>query len=204
MSTTASPYGLVPVKRADGMPYAGAQDAFKIIPAGIARNMGYGSIVFLNAGYVELSTDTGSANNGNNFGGAQDVGAIGVFVGCEYINAQGQLIFSQSYPSGTANATAYVVTDPSVTFQAQSVAAITQVELGHNVSLSAGPNALTSINTTTGKSTMAVSDSGTATAAFKVVGFSTKAGSEVGDAKTDILVKFNPVYHAFASGIVGV
>ena len=204
MSTTASPYGLVPVKRADGMPYAGAQDAFKIIPAGIAQNMGYGSIVFLNAGYVELSTDTGSANNGNNFGGAQDVGAIGVFVGCEYINAQGQLIFSQYYPSGTDNATAYVITDPSVTFQVQADGAIAQAALGHNAPLTGAQHATTSGSTTTGKSNIQLdATTATATKSFKVIGFVTKSGSAIGDAYTDVLVKINAPYHQYGTGIVG-
>tara|TARA_R100000935_G_C2753718_1_gene130736 strand:- start:103 stop:717 length:615 start_codon:yes stop_codon:yes gene_type:complete len=204
MATTAAPYGLVPVRKADGSPYSGARDAFLIIPAGIAQNIGYGSIVFLNAGFVELSVKSGSANNANNFGGAASVGAIGVFVGCEYVNSEGQLIFAQSYPSGQANATAFVITDPGVTFQAQAAGAIAQVALGHNIPLSGNPNALTSINTTTGKSTMALGASATTTQGFKIVGFSTKAGSEIGDARTDVLVKFNPDYHAFAAGIVGV
>lgn len=204
MAATASPYGLVPVKNADGSAYNGARDAFLIAPTGLANNIGYGSVVFLSAGFVKLSLDQGAANNATNFGGATNVGALGVFVGCEYINAQGQLIFDQHYPANQLNATAYVVTDPGATFQVQSVAAITQAELGHNCHLSADPDALTSINTTTGKSTMAVSDSETTDCAFKIVGFSDRGESAIGDAKTDILVKFNPNYHAFLSATVGV
>jgi hypothetical protein len=34
MATTAAPYGLKPVKRADGMPYAGATSQYLIDPAG--------------------------------------------------------------------------------------------------------------------------------------------------------------------------
>ena len=132
------------------------------------------------------------------------VGAIGVFVGCEYVNAQGQLIFSQYYPSGTANATAYVVTDPNVTFQVQADGAIAQTALGHNAPLTAAQNATTSVNTTTGKSNMQLdATTATATKSFKVVGFVTKPGSAIGDAFTDVLVKINSPYHQMGTGIVG-
>jgi len=127
-----------------------------------------------------------------------------VFVGCEYLNAQGQLIFSQYYPSGTANATAYVVTDPNVTFQVQADGAIAQAALGHNAPLPAAQNATTSVNTTTGKSNMQLdATTATATKAFKVVGFVTKPGSAIGDAYTDVLVKINSPYHQMGTGIVG-
>ena len=38
MASTASPYGLKPVNRVDGMPYAGATQALLIDPAGEATN----------------------------------------------------------------------------------------------------------------------------------------------------------------------
>jgi hypothetical protein len=113
------------------------------------------------------------------------------------------LIFGQYYPSGTLNATAYVVTDPNVLFQAQANGAITQTDLGHNVDFPAAQHATTSVNTTTGKSTMQVnSTTAAATKAFKIVGFVTKTGSEIGDAYTDVLVKINLPYHQYGTGIV--
>ena len=208
MATTASPYGLVPVKNADGSPYCGARDAFLIDPAGVAQNIGFGSVVILKDGYVQLSVKTGNANDTNNFGAAANSGAIGVFVGCEYVNAQGQLVFDQHYPTGTAAPTgtsivAYVVTDPGVTFQAQADATVAQAFLGRNTFFPANPNATTSINTSTGKSTMAVdADAIDATGGLKIVGFSDRGESAVGDTYTDLLVKFNAAYHAFAAGDV--
>ena len=203
MATTAAPYGFVPVRKADGTPYTGARDAFLITPAGVAQNIGYGSLVEINAGYVQLASGTGADATNNNLGG-NAIGALGVFVGCEYINAEGQLIFAQFYPSGTANATAYVIVDPGVTFQVQADAAIAQTALGHNAPLTGAQNATTSVNTATGKSNIAL-DATTATAsrAFKVIGFVTKAGSTIGDARTDVLVKFNLPYHQFGTGIIG-
>ena len=49
MATTAAPYGLKPVKRADGMAYAGATSKFLIDPAGEGTNLFYGQVVHIGA-----------------------------------------------------------------------------------------------------------------------------------------------------------
>ena len=133
MANTASPYGLRPVKRVDGMPYAGATEEFLIDPAGEATNIFNGQVVIIGSdGYLAISTATGADITTNNLGGS-GVGAIGVFVGCQYVNAQGQVINSQYYPSGTTGVVkAYVVTDPNVTFQAQLDGSGAQTVLGTN------------------------------------------------------------------------
>jgi len=148
MATTASPYGFVPVKKADGTPFTQAQESFPIKSA--ATNIGYGTIVSLNAGEVVMAPGTGANAGANNLGGS-NVGALGIFVGCEYINAQGQLIFSQYYPASTAGATAYVVTDPGVTFQVQSSGAVAAAKLGQNVNIT-GVQVTGDVDTVTGKS----------------------------------------------------
>lgn len=201
MATTASPYGLVPVKNSDGSPYTGARNAYPVKASSYNVNIFYGSVVILKDGYVQASVQTGEANDGNNFAAAADAGALGVFVGCEYINSEGQLIFSQYFPANTANATAYVVDDPNVTFMAQADAPITQAMLGQNTSL-ANVQSTSTGDTATGKSNVALDgtpiDAGTE--AFKIIGFSDRSGSEVGDLFTDVFVKFNPEFHLFAAG----
>jgi hypothetical protein len=196
MATTASPYGLRPVNRNDGMAYAGATSQFLIDPAGEATNLFYGQVVIIGAdGYIALSTATGADLTTNNLGGS-GLGAIGVFVGCSYINAQGQQIYGQYYPSGTTGVvTAYVVTDDSVTFQAQLDGAADQSDLGANTFFAAVQSTSTG-STRTGNSTSALeSTTQTAAAAFKIIGFA----SPVTDAFPDVLVKFNPGAHAFSN-----
>jgi hypothetical protein len=200
MATVASPYGLRPVNRVDGMPYAGATQAFLIDPAGYATNIFNGSVVIINAnGYINISTATGADITTNNLGG-NGVGAIGVFVGCEYINAQGQTINAQYYPSGTTGVVkAFVVTDPSVVFQVQSAGAINQADLGANVYFSAVQSTSTG-STRTGNSTSAVVATGSVVAtaaAFRIVGFA----SGPGDSFTDVLVKFNPSAHSYMNNV---
>ena len=197
MASTASPYGLKPVNRVDGLPYAGATETFLINPAGTATNIFYGSIVALDTnGYVVLMTATGADGTTNAF----PAGTLGVFVGCEYFNAQGQLIFSQYYPSGTTGVvTAYVITDPNVTFQAQLDGQVTQAALGANTFFAAAQSTSTG-STQTGNSTSALESTVVTTAAaFKIIGFA----SPLTDTYTEVLVKFNPGAHAYtnAAGI---
>jgi hypothetical protein len=198
MATTASPYGLRPVKRADGMPYAGATSQYLIDPAGEATNLFYGQVVHIGAdGYIALSTATGADATTNAFPTGTDLtGSLGVFVGCSFINAQGQQIFSQFYPSGTTGvATAYVVDDPNVLFEAQLDGAADQSDVGANTFFAAAQSTSTG-STQTGNSTSALeSTTQTAAAAFKIIGFA----SPVTDAYPDVLVKFNPGAHAFSN-----
>jgi hypothetical protein len=198
MANTASPYGLKPVKRVDGMPYAGATEEFLIDPAGEATNIFNGQVVIIGAdGYIAISTATGADITTNNLGGS-GVGAIGVFVGCEYINAQGQVIHSQYYPSGTTGVVkAYVVTDPNVTFQAQLDGSGAQTVLGTNTFFAAVQSTSTG-STQTGNSTSALDATvQTTAAAFRIVGFASPAG----DSYTDVLVKFNPSAHSYLNNV---
>jgi len=189
-------YGLKPVQRVDGMPYAGATRLYKIDPAGEATNLFYGQVVNIGAdGYIALATATGADATTNNLGGS-GVGAIGVFVGCEYTNAQGQTIFSQYYPSGTANGgdiVAYVVDDPNALFQAELDETATQTMVGINTTFA------TAQTTSTGSTTTGVSNSqldatvATTAKAFKIVALAPDVSTAA------VLVKFNPSFHRFTS-----
>ncbi len=189
-------YGLKPVQRVDGMPYAGATKLYKIDPAGEATNLFYGQVVNIGAdGYIALATATGADATTNNLGGS-GVGAIGVFVGCEYVNAQGQVIYDQYYPSGTANGgdiVAYVVDDPNALFQAELDATATQTMVGTNTTFA------TAQTTSTGSTTTGVSNSqldatvATTAKAFKIVALAPDVSTAA------VLVKFNPSFHRFTS-----
>jgi hypothetical protein len=204
MASTAAPYGLKPVKRADGLPYAGAMSQYLIDPAGEATNIFNGQVVHIGAdGYLALSTATGADATTNALPvGTTLRGSLGVFMGCEYINAQGQLIFSQYYPSGYAAPTgtaikAYVVDDPDVLFQAQLDGTMTQAKIGQNTFFAAAQSTSTG-STATGNSTSALDATTVATtAAFRIVA----AVSPISDAFPDVLVKFNPGYHSMTNAV---
>ena len=202
MATTAAPYGLKPVKRADGMAYAGATSQYLIDPAGEGTNLFYGQVVHIGAdGYIALSTATGADGTTNALPtGTALTGSLGVFVGCEYVNDQGQPTFAQYYPSGTSNGgaiRAYVVDDPNVLFQVQADGAMDQSDIGANTFFAAAQSTSTG-NTATGNSTSAVdATTKTTTAAFRIVA----AASPIGDAYPDLLVKLNPGYSSMTNAV---
>ena len=207
MASTASPYGFKAFNELGGLPYAGSTRQLLIDPAGYNTNIFNGSLVYVNAaGYINIVTGTGADATTNSFPGTGTLtGAIGVFVGCSYVNAQGQVIYAQYYPAGTTGVvTAYVIDDDRAVFQVQAAGTVTQAALGDNLFLSAAQSTSTG-STITGNSTSAVvagASAVTTSAAFRVVGFVNMQGfSTVGDAFTDVLVKFNPGYHAYSNAV---
>lgn len=139
--TVSAPYGLVPINRIDGMPYAGA---IRQIPA-ISGNalIAFGDPVNLtSAGGVDKMTD-GSAGT-----------PCGVSVGCQYVNTQGQTVQAQALPASTAGVV-YVVDDTNALFKVAVLSATTVVStvgvartvVGSNMAL-----IINSANTTTGNS----------------------------------------------------
>ena len=195
MATTATPYGLRAVNHLGGTPYAGATRLLPIASA-YGTNIYNGSVVaIVAAGTVEIVTDLG--NNADAF----PAGVIGVFVGCTYTDPNlGTVVFRQNWPTGTvaADALAYIVDDPDVIFQAQADGAVTQADLGQNTNFAAVQSTTTG-DTTNGNSNTAVSSTTatTATIAFRIVDFVDSPTSTVGDAFTDLLIKFNAGVHSY-------
>ena len=197
MASTASPYGLKAVNELGGLPYAGSTRTFLIDPAGYNTNIFNGTVVAINtSGYINIVTTNG--DNSTPF----PAGTIGVFVGCSYYNAQGQLIFSQYYPANTTGVVqAFVIDDDRAVFQVQADGSVGQTGLGMNAIL-ANVQSTSTGSTTTGNSNVAISSTLAATSgyAFRIVGFVNMQGfSQVGDAYTDVLVKFNPGSHSYSN-----
>jgi hypothetical protein len=118
--TIDRPYGLKPINLIGGQVFAGQTRQYQINPAGFAGNIFYGDVVkIVSTGYLEKDTGEATAT------------PVGIFQGCSYVNAQGQVIFAQYYPTGYAaptgtTITAYVQDDPDVLFKAVLVAGQTE------------------------------------------------------------------------------
>lgn len=198
MASTATPYGLRPVGMMGGRPYTGGSTRAIKIASGYGTNIYTGSIVSIVAGgTIEIVTTNG--DNSTPF----PAGTIGVFMGCEYTDPNSkQKLRSNYWPTGTvaSDAVAFVVDDPSVLFQVQANGAVTQEDLGQNTYLAAVQSTSTG-STLTGNSTSAVTATTgtTATWAFRIVDFVNAPGSTVGDAYTDLIVKFNPGQHSYTN-----
>jgi hypothetical protein len=117
--TVDAPYGLKPVNLIGGQVFAGATRQFNIASA-YDTSIFNGDVVKLVAGGT-IEKDAGQTT----------ATPVGVFLGCSYVNAQGQTIFQQYFPANTAAPTgtvitAYVADDPDQLFKAVLVAGNTE------------------------------------------------------------------------------
>ena len=196
MATTATPYGLRPINEVSGTSYAGATRKLPIA-SGYGTNIFYGSIVVIAAdGTIQLMTDLGS--QADQF----PVGTVGVFMGCSYTDATLGFVNRQMWPANTvaADAQAFIVDDPNVAFQMQADGAVAQTALGQNAPL-ANVQSTTTGSTITGNSNVALDATVASTSgiALRIVDFVDAPGSSVGDAFTDVIVKFNPIAHSYTN-----
>ena len=182
MASTAAPYGLRPVNLIGGQPYAGSTRMFKIANA-YAANIFYGQPVASNGnGFIQADTSTTAL---------PATGVVGIFMGCTYTDPNLRVkVFRQSWPTGTiaTDAEAYVVDDPDVVMQAQAGGPITQADLGANIALGTSSGSTSTGNSTT---PLGTTPAATATLPLRIVGFVDGPDSTVGDAFTDVLVKWN-------------
>jgi hypothetical protein len=111
--TVSAPYGFQPVNRQDGMPYAGATTQYGI--KSVSTTIFNGDLVLIADGVVKSTVTTTSALSVAN----QANLTAGVFVGCQYVNTQGQTVQSQYYPGNAAasSAIAYVVVDDKAAYK---------------------------------------------------------------------------------------
>jgi hypothetical protein len=189
MATVAAPYGFRPVGTVSGA-YAGKVRLFKL-PASHATTIFYGDPVTLTSNGVVQGVAATNAGP-----------VLGVFLGCTYTDpGTGQKTWNKFWRGGTAAADgyAYVCDDPDAIYAVQSSITVAQADQG----LNAGLVAVSSGNTLTGMSTVALSGTATTTALpFRIVGFQSNVGQAIGDAKTDVLVMINA--HLYRAAVVGV
>lgn len=104
--TVSKPYGFEPINRIDGMPYAGAIQQIRIDGTYNTAIYNGDTVKVVAGGSIELSGATTSGT------------IVGVFMGCQYVNAVGQTVQAQYYPgTSVTNAIAYVVVDPSAAYK---------------------------------------------------------------------------------------
>ena len=150
--TVSKTYGFKPVNRLDGLPYAGAIRQIPVA-AGYATAILNGDTVAISNGYIIAKTATDSG------------ASVGVLVGCQYVNSQGQTVQGQMYPAAASTSSnlafAYVVDDPKAIFRvAATVAGSTTPTaanrdiVGSNVAMVAGAG-----STTTGDSAYGIDGS---------------------------------------------
>ena len=182
MSSTATPMGAEPI----GTLSSSGSFTGKVRHLKIASNYGtaifYGDFVkTVAAGTIEKDTGTTSLT------------PTGVFMGCSYTDpTTKQLTFSQFYPASTvaSDIKAYVLDDPNVLMRMQGDDSLAQTAIGNNVAIvqTAGSTDIGRSKNAVDSSTIAAT---TATLPLRIIDFVDGPDSSVGDAFTDVIVKFN-------------
>ena len=196
--TVSGPYGLRPINLIGGQVFAGST---REIPIGSGETTAifYGDVVNLNGdGNITkvATTDSGSA--------------VGVFLGCYYVDPTFGLTFRQYYPGGLTNSTltAYVLDDPDALFQAAvcatgttTISYLNRTDVNRNAAL-----VQNSGNTTSGNSRVAINNASNTTTTLPVriidVVPETAIAGEPGS-YTEVIVKWNFGVHRYynATGV---
>ena len=157
--TVNSTYGFKPLQRLDGLPYAGQIRQIPVAAA-YATAILNGDTVALSGGYLVAKTTTNSGDS------------VGVLVGCQYVNSNGQTVQGQYYPAAasttTALAYAYVVDDPNAVFQVCATTAGSTTPAAYSRASTVGKNVALVANvgsTATGDSAYGIDGSSATTAA---------------------------------------
>jgi hypothetical protein len=191
-----APYGLVPINRIDGMPYAGAIRQIPVA-AGFGTAIFDGDTVVINSdGYLVKSTTTDSGN------------IVGVCMGGQYVNSSGQTVQGQYIPALASTASnlalAYVVDDPMALFKVAVVTSGTTMgTAGRTVVGSNLPLVLNAGSTTTGNSAFAVTLTGagtTATIPVRVIDVVPETATAA-DSFRELLVKINTHQYNNTTGV---
>jgi len=197
--TVSAPYGLKPVNLIGGQVFAGATRQFQIASAYNTSIFNGDLVKIVSNGTIEKDAGTTTAT------------PVGVFLGCSYVNAQGQTIYQQYFPANTAAPTGTVITafvadDPDTLFKVAVVSGTTVVAgvgrtvIGNNMSLvqNAGSSA-------TGDSKVAVLSSSAATTntlPIRVIDVVPDTATAA-DTYVELIVKFNWGMHQYqnATGV---
>lgn len=199
MAATSSPYGLKPVGMV-GNQYAN----FGVRQYRLTAD---NDVAIYTNGICVLVA--GAINGGDTAPAAGTLDAqtpIGICVGVQYTDPTlkytlfGQYLPANAITAGYTNILVSVADDPNILMMVQSTTAITQASIGLNVT----PTVLTG-NSTTGLSNIVVGSAATTnTYPLRVVDIVNEQSlfggglSAPGDAKTDILVKWNLNTHAYS------
>lgn len=142
MPNLDAPNGFVPVRHLNGgtVRYTG----------GFTIDSAQASNIFLGDAVIADATPTG---DGNNIDVAVAGGElIGIFAGCQYTAANGDVVWAKQWVSGTATlggapAEAFVYVDPNIVFSVQVDGTIANTDIGNFADLVAGAgNASTGVS----------------------------------------------------------
>lgn len=202
--TVSAPYGFIPVNRQDGMPYAGATTQYPV--KSVSTAIYNGDLVLIGSGGVVKSTVTTTsaltvANQANL--------TAGVFVGCQYVNTQGQTVQAQYYPGNAAasSAIAYVVVDENAAYKvavtdgSDAVSSTTINAIGVNLAVDQGTGSTTTGNSGNGVVAPSANLGNASTLPVKVIAVVPETAINATNFREVIVVLNNPQLTSAAGGV---
>ncbi len=201
--TVSAPYGFQPVNRQDGMPYAGATTQYGI--KSVSTAIYNGDLVLIADGVVKSTVTTTSvisiANQANL--------TAGVFVGCQYVNTQGQTVQSQYYPGNAAasSAIAYVVVDENAAYKVAVtngsgvMSSTTTKAIGVNLAVDQEAGSATTGNSGNGVTAPSTGAGNAATLPVKVIAVVPETAINATNFREVIVVLNNPQLTSATGGV---
>jgi hypothetical protein len=186
MTTTAAPYGLIPIEKQGGNPnQGGAQRAYPIT-ANLTYAMAVGQLAQLAAGVISVGT-------------AAPAGAsvIGVITGFEFTDpvmkyaVQDSMLPANAINSGYTNVKVFINDDPLQLYRIQANGPVTQAMIGTKMNIVNNDVVTTATKRSQGAATIA----GGAT--LLVVGPVVAANNKLTDPFTEIIVKISSILHLY-------
>jgi hypothetical protein len=201
--TVSAPYGFQPVNRQDGMPYAGATTQYGI--KSVSTSIFNGDLVLIADGAVKSTvTDTSVITVAN-----QANLTAGVFVGCQYVNTQGQTVQSQYYPGNAAasSAIAYVVVDENAAYKVAvtngsgAMSSTTTKAIGVNLAVDQEAGSATTGNSGNGVVAPSANLGNASTLPVKVIAVVPETAINATNFREVIVVLTNPQLTSAAGGV---
>jgi hypothetical protein len=200
--SVTAPYGLVPINSVDGKPYAGATRQLPIDSAYNTAIFNGDIVALVDGGTIAKSgvTDDSTTTAANY--------TYGVFVGVQYVNAQGQTVQAQYYPGNAAatSAVAYVVDDPMAAFKVAVVLANSAISstnrsiVGVNMAIDQGTGSTTTGNSGFGVLVATNNEGNAATLPVRAVSVIPETATGT-NAFTEVVVKLNNPQILRATGL---
>ena len=127
---------------------------------------------------------------------------LGIFVGCEYIDASGKPTVSNFWPASQAIYSgsvpvAYVIDDYTTVFEVQNVGSVTQANIGEE----ANTTALSGSTSTGLATTTLAAPNGTTQSQWRIIGFGQQIDNAPGDTYTIVQVTLAQSQIAFANKV---
>jgi hypothetical protein len=201
--TVSAPYGFKPINRQDGMAYAGATTQYGI--KSVTTTIFNGDLVLIADGVVKSTVTTTSAITVAN----QANLTAGVFVGCQYVNTQGQTVQSQYYPGNAAasSAIAYVVVDENAAYKVAVtngsgvLSSTTQKAIGINLAVDQEAGSVTTGNSGNGVVAPSGALGNATTLPVKVIAVVPETAINATNFREVIVVLTNPQLTSAAGGV---